>query len=45
MKTYIAPALVAKGSVVALTQGQIVGTTDPDKITIMVSVGSVGFGV
>jgi hypothetical protein len=45
MKTYKTPTLVAKGDVVALTQGMIPGTTDPDGITDRTSVGSVGFGL
>ena len=45
MKSYTAPALVAKGNVVAMTQGSIPGTTDPDSITIAMAVGSVGFGL
>jgi hypothetical protein len=45
MKTYITPALVAKGSVVSLTQGLIVGYTDPGEVTMAASIGSVGFGL
>jgi hypothetical protein len=45
MKAYITPALVAKGNVVALTQGDIRGFTDPDVKTMEVGVGSVGFGL
>ena len=45
MKTYSAPALVAKGGVVTMTQGMIGGHTDPDTVTLADSVGSVGFGL
>jgi hypothetical protein len=45
MKTYTTPALVAKGSVVALTQGPIRGFTDPGEVTMAVTIGSVGFGL
>jgi hypothetical protein len=45
MKTYITPTLVAKGDLVTLTQGTIVGTTDPNHITLKVAPGSVGFGL
>ena len=43
MKTYRAPALVAQGSVVAATQGIIRGDTDPNAVTLAMSIGSVGF--
>ena len=45
MKTYITPALLAKGSVVALTQGVFIDVTDPDVRTMAVSIGSLGFGL
>jgi hypothetical protein len=45
MKTYITPALVAKGSVVALTQGEFVGNTDPGLIGMDAPIGGVGFGL
>jgi hypothetical protein len=44
MKTYITPALVAKGSVVALTHGPMIGNLDPDEVTYLPPAGSVGFG-
>jgi hypothetical protein len=44
-KTYRAPELVAKGAIVELTRGIGVGTTDPDELTRMVPVGTVGFGL
>ena len=45
MKTYITPALLEKGSIVALTHGVVVGRTDPDAKTMEAGVGSVGFGL
>jgi hypothetical protein len=45
MKAYTTPALVAKGSVVALTQGQFIDVTDPDQRTMAVSIGGIGFGL
>jgi hypothetical protein len=45
MKTYITPALAAKGSVVALTQGVFDAVNDPDERTSHMPVGSVGFGL
>lgn len=45
MKTYTTPMLVAKGDVVALTQGMFIGNTDPDGTTIESAIGSVGFAL
>lgn len=45
MKTYTAPALVAKGEIVAITQGRIIGTTDPDGVSMPYAPGSVGFSL
>jgi hypothetical protein len=45
MKTYITPALVVKGGVVALTQGQFYEVDDPDRRTSEMPVGGVGFGL
>ena len=45
MKTYRTPTLVAMGDVVALTQGPVPGMTDPDGVTHVLAVGSVGFGL
>ena len=44
MKTYTAPQLEVKGSVIALTQGGILGVNDPNQVTGM-PFGSVGFGL
>jgi hypothetical protein len=45
MKTYQTPSLVAKGDVVTLTQGPIVGKDDPGGRTDPLALGSVGFGL
>ncbi len=45
MKTYTTPTLVAKGDVVTLTQGIVVGLTDADGHTRKAPPGSVGFGL
>jgi hypothetical protein len=45
MKTYITPALVAKGDVVRLTQGALEGRTDPNEIGLKMPPGSVGFSL
>ena len=43
--SFLRTSLVAKGSVVALTQGQIEGRTDPNLETRVMPVGSIGFGL
>jgi hypothetical protein len=45
MKTYKTPMLVAKGDVITMTQGTLVGVTDPDGRTIVMPSGSVGFSL
>ena len=45
MNTYITPELVSKGSITSLTQGSFEGQTDPDVITRVLPVGSVGFAL
>lgn len=45
MKRYMAPKLVVHGDVVALTQGQVMGDTDPNGITKALASGSVGFNL
>lgn len=45
MKTYSTPQLEVKGSIVALTQGGILGTNDPDEVTGRIPAGSIGFGL
>jgi hypothetical protein len=45
MKTYKTPAVVAKGGVVEITQGGILGTNDTSGETGHMPFGSVGFGL
>ena len=45
MKSYRTPTLVAKGDVVALTQGMFDGRTDPNEVTAKSPAGSIGFGL
>lgn len=45
MKRYEAPRLVAHGDVTELTQGPIEGKTDPDRVTLAMPAGSVGFNL
>jgi hypothetical protein len=45
MKTYEAPRLVACGDVTELTLGIIDGKTDPDRVTLAMPAGSVGFNL
>ena len=45
MKHYIAPTLVAVGSVVELTQGAVMGADDSGGTHQLFAVGSVGFNL
>jgi hypothetical protein len=45
MKTYTTPVLAPVGSVVALTQGAYMGSSDPGALDAKSPIGSVGFGL